>query len=138
MAMIKEMPVGGLEVSEEQWETLRREAQEYFDLCKKKMSSKASESMSHVLNNLAVSLDPGQFEAVEKDFPEQKTSFYQEASTSLQCVKRYFALLNDFPAFKEKEEEPGGIGYFTDLMATVHGSEESVDFYEAKLREEKS
>ena len=90
-----------------------------------------SRSYNHILNNLCVGLSLVIETADEPT--ERKDEWYDGAIKTIDYIKRYFKLLEDFPDFAEKELKPGG-GYFPEMMSQLAGTREFIDAYEEKLR----
>jgi len=137
MAMNAENPIEVPDISNEQWENLKREAEECFNLCAAKRSAKSSSSLQHILGNLCAILNPYLFDFYENHFPEKKIGFYTDVTDNIQYIKRYLNLLDEFPAFREKEEA-AGTGYFPDIWKKFSQSRQLVDAYEEKLRGQKN
>jgi hypothetical protein len=119
--MNSELPRLEREISDEEWEQLKQEAAHYSRIIIEKCNG-ASRSINHILLNLGAELDPFFFKI-------KKLSEYESAVNTLNNIKRYLKLLEDFPEFAEKELQPGG-GYFPELMSQIAGVVEFIDAHD--------
>ena len=118
------------EISDAEWEQLKKDAEYYRGLIREKTKN-ASRSANHILRNLSFHFHPDLIKDAESK--GDRVEIYKTATEGINYVKRYFKLLEDFPEFAEKELKPGG-GYFSELMNTLAGNKEFVNEYEKKLR----
>lgn len=116
-------------ISDAEWDQLKEDMAHYRNLIRSKMKN-ASRSYQHILRNVIFGIYPDKFEEVSLD---ERPELYKEAYETIDYIKRYFKLLEDFPDFAEKELKPGG-GYFPELMNILPGASSFIDVYESKLR----
>lgn len=122
------------EVSDEQWENLMRDAQHYFDLGMAKRAGDTSESCQHLLGNLCA---PLKLVLGIKVPPEKRAAHRARMMKGIEAIKKYLALLEEFPDFAAKELS-SGTGFFPDAL-TIRGSHEDVvDVYEERLKDASS
>lgn len=109
--MSVEFPESKREISETDWQVLKRDALRWREIVRTRRDegSGVSRSYNHILNNLCVGLSLVIETADEPT--ERKDEWYDGAIKTIDYIKRYFKLLEDFPDFAEKELKPGG-GYF--------------------------
>ncbi len=135
--MSAEFPKSEREISETDWQVLKQGAVRLIETVRTRRDEGdgASRSYDHILNNLCLGLTL----AIETaDNPAKRTDErYGMATKTIDYVKRYFKLLEDFPDFAEKELKPGG-GYFPEMMNQLAGTREFIDAYEEKLRGQKN
>src|SRR6266481_5253388 len=128
--MNQELQNGNEQISEEQWEGLKQEAQQYFDLGMSVCTDTSSGSCRHILRNLCTALRI----AIDLETsPEKRTNRYVMVSSSLGYVKKYLAFLDEFPDFKAKELG-GGEGAYPELLKKNLSSGKLIDEYEKVLR----
>ena len=108
---------------------LRAEAAKCFELVTERRTPKTSDSLRHILGNLATILHPSYFDELVTRDPKMQIV----VAENIAYIKRYFALMDEFSDFREKEEGAGA-GYFPDLLEKNYGSRELIDKYEASLR----
>jgi hypothetical protein len=130
--MSAELPESKREISEADWQALKQEALHWVErVTKGEEGDGASRSYDHILNNLCLGLTL----AIETaDNPAKRTDErYDMATKTIDYIRRYFQLLEDFPDFAEKELKPGG-GYFPEMMNQLARTREFIDAYEERLR----
>jgi hypothetical protein len=114
----------------EEIDELKQEAAEYFNLVNNLATPEKSTSMNHVLRNLVGRIDPNFYSILMAKDPEKgKISI----ADNIDYIKRYLALLEEFPEFRKKEESAGD-GYFPELSKSNESSRDLIDKYEELLR----
>jgi hypothetical protein len=130
--MSAEFPESKRETSEADWQSLKQGALYWIErVAKEEEGDGASRSYNHILNNLCLGLTLA-IETADNPAKRNDERYYRAIKT-IDYIKRYFKLLEDFPDFAEKELKPGG-GYFPEMMNQLAGTREFIDAYEEKLR----
>lgn len=124
------------EISQEDWRRMTAEAEKYFQKGMELREGDPSVSLQHISGNLLTLIEPGYLAMINSDLPDQKIRVFEEAIHIIEYLRRYFALLDEFPEFRAGEMSHGN-GYFSDPAIMSISADKLVEIYERRLRGEK-
>ena len=115
-------------ISENEWVAAKEEAQVYFNRIISETKEEVSNSFKHILNNAAAGL-----RILDRDYPaEQRLDIYNDTKSILEDTKTYYSLLEQYPEFREREQNLGE-GAFPEIFEKGLTNKETIEAYKNKL-----